>query len=176
MSIDDLNHMIVEFDRKYPNALDDEAIEYITTSRRLKLKLFLNLCVLVPASALSLLIILANGFTVPDHPADIIMPLFFGIVAAFTLRIALSTWKTLKSGKRALNQCVLVTGITKSDLRDVRRAYRRILAWRDSRLRRYGSSSGGPSMMGGCSAGGATGKGGCGGSDGGCGGGCGGGG
>ncbi|MGI9504275.1 MAG: hypothetical protein ACR2RE_14605 [Geminicoccaceae bacterium] len=136
LTIGDFQYVITEFDRKYPNALDDEAAEHIKTSRKTMGFVLLSLF----GSIISIWICVS---LLQNYPQDLFLfVVFLFFITPFVL------WKFVKasmrfwSGRRALRRNAATAGIPAVDLRNLRKAYRQIRSWREAQANQKHSDKG----------------------------------
>ncbi|MGI9500268.1 MAG: hypothetical protein ACR2P3_09530 [Geminicoccaceae bacterium] len=163
--IGDLHRVIADFDRRYPDVFDDDAIKHIINSRKNTEGIVWNLAItIVVFIASSMMLQGMSEFTLEN-----VIALSAIAFAAYMSWKSFTLWRRNVAGKQALERCVQAADIPAIDLRDLRDAYQLIHAWREGRTqRKHGKgpdSGGGGSTFGGC------GSSGCGGGGGGCGGG-----
>ena len=124
MTVGELQDIIDEFDQKYPNSLENDAIEYIKTSGRTKNSLLLSLLI-------SIISIWFLADLLQKQPQDQLLTIIVLLtIATFAM------WKLVRSsikfwlGWNALMRNISTAGIARDDLRKMRRAFRQIRTWR----------------------------------------------
>ncbi|MGI9490169.1 MAG: hypothetical protein ACR2RF_30635 [Geminicoccaceae bacterium] len=144
-TIGDFQDAITDFDRKYPNALNDEAVEHIKTSGKTKGIVLLGLI----GSIISIWICVFLFQIYPQHP--VLFVVFSMFIMPLILWKFITTSMKFWSGRSALKRNAVVASIPTADLRELRKAFLQIRSWREAQVGRKhnGNNPAASGMVGG---------------------------